>query len=137
RLDDEHDEHRRHADADHDLEREAASQADGGSGSPAAGVTVLPRRRRNAQPIGSYVLVTTRSLSGMMPLSVMWMCSGHTSVQHVVMLQKPIPASPFRSGRRLTLSSGCMSRPAILIIWRGPKNASLRSWWLRTWQTAW
>ena len=25
-----------------------------------------------------------------MPLSVMWMCSGHTSVQHLVMLQRPI-----------------------------------------------
>ena len=33
-----------------------------------------------------------RSLSGMMALSVIWMCSGQTSVQHLVMLQKPSPA---------------------------------------------
>jgi hypothetical protein len=36
---------------------------------------------------GSKYLSTTRSLSGMMALSVMWMCSGHTFVQHLVMLQ--------------------------------------------------
>ena len=38
-----------------------------------------------------------------MPLSVMWICSGQTSVQHLVMLQAPTPASsrdhlaPFKS----------------------------------------
>ena len=40
-----------------------------------------------SQVSGSYLRSTTRSLSGMMPLSVRWMCSGHTSLQHLVMLQ--------------------------------------------------
>ncbi len=40
-----------------------------------------------SQVSGSYFRSTTRSLSGMMPLSVRWMCSGHTSLQHLVMLQ--------------------------------------------------
>ena len=39
------------------------------------------------EPIGSYFTSTTRSFSGMIPLSVILMCSGHTSVQHFVMLQ--------------------------------------------------
>jgi hypothetical protein len=36
---------------------------------------------------GSYLRSTTRSFSGMSALSVILMCSGHTSVQHLVMLQ--------------------------------------------------
>jgi hypothetical protein len=40
-----------------------------------------------SQVRGSYFLSTTRSLSGMSALSVMRMPSGHTSVQHLVMLQ--------------------------------------------------
>ena len=45
---------------------------------------------------------TTRSFSGMMPLSVMWMCSGQTSVQHLVMLHRPMSRSSLTSagGRR-------------------------------------
>ncbi len=42
-----------------------------------------PRKRTN----GSYLASTTRSFIGMMPLSVILMCSGQTSVQHLVMLQ--------------------------------------------------
>ena len=42
---------------------------------------------------GSYLRSTTRSLSGISALSVMWMCSGHTSVQHLVMLHIPRPCS--------------------------------------------
>src|SRR4051812_106155 len=40
-----------------------------------------------SQVSGSYLRSATRSLSGMMPLSVRWMPSGHTSEQHLVMLQ--------------------------------------------------
>ncbi len=36
---------------------------------------------------GSYLRSATRSFIGMSALSVMWMPSGHTSVQHLVMLQ--------------------------------------------------
>ena len=36
---------------------------------------------------GSYLRSTARSFSGMIALSVILMCSGHTSVQHLVMLQ--------------------------------------------------
>jgi len=36
---------------------------------------------------GSYLRPTTRSFIGMIALSVILMCSGHTSVQHLVMLQ--------------------------------------------------
>src|SRR5947209_3230098 len=56
---------------------------------PPAGPTARRslRRPRNGMRTGSYFVSTTRSLSGMIPLSVMWMPSGHTSVQHLVMLQ--------------------------------------------------
>src|SRR4051812_22332395 len=47
----------------------------------------LRRPIRRPRKTGSYLVSTTRSFSGMMPLSVMWMPSGHTSVQHLVMLQ--------------------------------------------------
>ena len=36
---------------------------------------------------GSYLRSTTRSFIGISALSVILMCSGHTSVQHLVMLQ--------------------------------------------------
>ena len=52
---------------------------------------------------------TTRSLSGMIALSVMWMCSGQTSVQHLVMLQRPSPASSAIRSSRSSPSSGCIS----------------------------
>ena len=35
-----------------------------------------------SQTTGSYLRSTTRSLSGIRALSVILMCSGHTSVQH-------------------------------------------------------
>ena len=40
-----------------------------------------------SQTSGSYLRSTTRSLSGISALSVILMCSGQTSVQHLVMLQ--------------------------------------------------
>ena len=40
-----------------------------------------------SQTSGSYLRPTTRSFIGMSALSVILMCSGHTSVQHLVMLQ--------------------------------------------------
>src|ERR1035437_3310919 len=43
-----------------------------------------------SQTNGSYFLSTTRSFMGMMALSVILMCSGQTSVQHLVMLHRPI-----------------------------------------------
>src|SRR6266542_2306398 len=87
RPDDEEDERRRQEHAHDDLEQEPRGQADGGSGSPAPKSAGLPRMRRSAHAIGSYVRDTMRSFSGMIALSVMWMSSGHTSVQHLVMLQ--------------------------------------------------
>src|SRR3954447_2482272 len=57
---------------------------------PPAGPTwrrSLRRPMRSPMKTGSYFVSTTRSFSGMIPLSVMWMPSGHTSVQHLVMLQ--------------------------------------------------
>src|ERR1700676_5430540 len=46
-----------------------------------------PKSLRPTKRTGSQRTSATRSLSGMIALSVMWMCSGHTSVQHLVMLQ--------------------------------------------------
>ena len=49
-------------------------------------------RRRMVLPShtsGSYLRSTTRSFIGMIALSVIWMCSGQTSVQHLVMLHYP------------------------------------------------
>ena len=43
---------------------------------------LLPSKTR-----GSYFVSTTRSFIGMIALSVILMCSGQTSVQHLVMLQ--------------------------------------------------
>ena len=54
-----------------------------------------PRRKSlfPSHTTGSYLPSTARSLSGISALSVILMCSGHTSVQHLVMLQKPRPFS--------------------------------------------
>src|SRR3954452_8085871 len=57
---------------------------------PPAGPTTRRSLRRpifSPRKTGSYFVSTTRSFNGMMPLSVMWMPSGQTSVQHFVMLQ--------------------------------------------------
>src|SRR5260370_864353 len=54
----------------------------------------------------------TRSFSGMMPLSVMWMCSGQTSVQHLVMLHRPMLSVSLSRARRFSVSRGCISRLA-------------------------
>src|SRR4051812_8133459 len=57
---------------------------------PLAGPTTRRSLRRpilSPRKTGSYFVSTTRSFNGMMPLSVMWMPSGQTSVQHLVMLQ--------------------------------------------------
>src|SRR3954451_2427807 len=57
---------------------------------PPAGPTTRRSLRRpilSPRNTGSYFVSTTRSFNGMMPLSVMWMPSGQTSVQHFVMLQ--------------------------------------------------
>src|SRR5439155_132793 len=43
--------------------------------------------------IGSYALSATRSFSGIIALSVMVICSGHTLVQHLVMLHNPMACS--------------------------------------------
>src|ERR1700683_5059835 len=53
------------------------------------GVSLCARRPilSPSQTSGSYLRPTTRSFIGMMALSVILMCSGHTSVQHLVMLQ--------------------------------------------------
>src|SRR5262245_57644838 len=86
-----------------------------------AGCLRLLRNFLSSQTMGSK-LSAMRSFMGMMPLSVMWMCSGHTSVQHLVMLHSPIPAWAPTNSERSTVSSGCMSRPAILMKKRGPAN---------------
>src|SRR6201991_4820016 len=71
------------------------------------------RLRKSLSPshtTGSYLRSTARSLSGISALSVILMFSGHTSVQHFVMLQKPSPCSSCAISERLpTVSSGCMS----------------------------
>ena len=46
-----------------------------------------------ATPAGRSLRSTTRSFIGMIALSVMWMPSGQTSVQHLVMLHMPRPAA--------------------------------------------
>jgi hypothetical protein len=57
----------------------------------------------------------------MIALSVMRIPSGHTSLQHFVMLQSGRPAPFASSSVRSTLSSGCISRLAIRVMNRGPK----------------
>jgi len=80
---------------------------------------------------GSYFEVTTRSFSGMIPLSVMWMPSGHTSVQHFVMLQKPRPIFSCRILVRSFVSSGCISSSAYRMKNRGPAKLFAFSGWSR------
>jgi hypothetical protein len=46
-----------------------------------------PRHHRTSAASGSYTSSTTRSFNGMIALSVMAIDSGHTRVQHLVMLQ--------------------------------------------------
>src|SRR4030095_11411145 len=70
------------------------------------------RNTRSSFLSGSYNSSTTRSWSGMMALSVMVMLSGHTFVQHFVMLQYPMPSAFFRSASRFSVSSGCISSAA-------------------------
>ena len=48
---------------------------------------LFPVIARNTRVTGSKKRSTTRSLSGMIALSVIWMSSGQTLVQHLVMLQ--------------------------------------------------
>ena len=63
----------------------------------------------------------------MIALSVILMFSGHTSVQHLVMLHIPRPAAPWASWRRSWVSSGCMSSSAYRRKNRGPAKAGLFS----------
>jgi aryl-alcohol dehydrogenase-like predicted oxidoreductase len=53
----------------------------------AYGVSVRRPILSPSQTSGSYLRPTTRSFIGMIALSVILMCSGQTSVQHLVMLQ--------------------------------------------------
>src|ERR1019366_2035981 len=71
---------------DRDHHHDDCAQNDDGDQSPWRPKSLRPTKRT-----GSQCTSATRSLSGMMALSVMWMCSGHTSVQHLVMLQYPSP----------------------------------------------
>ena len=54
-------------------------------------LTEIYRNFLNKPPSGSKNSSTTRSFSGIIALSVIVICSGHTFVQHFVMLHKPIP----------------------------------------------
>src|ERR1017187_9286709 len=67
---------------DDDHRDEDRAQNDDADQSP-----LRPKSLRPTKRTGSQCTSATRSLSGMIALSVMWMCSGHTSVQHLVMLQ--------------------------------------------------
>src|SRR6266478_5794920 len=67
---------------------------------------------RNSFDSGSKNRSTTRSLSGMIALSVIVMFSGQTLVQHLVMLQRPMPPWSFNSRNRFPVSSGCISSAA-------------------------
>src|SRR6266581_3651977 len=77
---------------------------------------------RNSFDSGSKKRSTTRSLSGMIALSVIVMFSGQTSVQHFVMLQSPMPPWSFRNPVRSSPSIGCISSPAMRTKKRGPAN---------------
>src|SRR6476660_963026 len=88
-------------------------------------------RRKSLSPSHttvSYLRSAARSLSGISALSVILMCSGHTSVQHLVMLQKPSPFSSCACADRLSrVSSGCISSSVWRIKYWGPENAFLFS----------
>src|ERR1700694_2693916 len=73
----------------------------------------------------------------MIALSVIWISSGQTSVQHLVMLHRPIPNSSFSAFTLETLSRGCISRLATRTKKRGPPKASFSSCSRTTWQTFW
>src|SRR5258708_30437092 len=73
----------------------------------------------------------------MMALSVIWISSGQTSVQHWVMLHAPTPTSSLSTLVREALSSGCISRLATRTKKRGPPKLSVLSCSRRTWQTSW
>src|SRR5215212_6691038 len=74
----------------------------------------------------------------MMELSVMWISTGHTSVQHLVMLQNPTPPRPsLRYSKRLSVSLGCISSHWVLTKKRGPANSGCLWWVRKTWQTSW
>src|SRR5690349_3731980 len=69
-------------------------------------------KMRNNFDNGSKKRSTTRSLSGIIALSVIVMPSGHTLVQHLVMLHSPMPNSFLSSSTRSPTSKGCISRAA-------------------------
>src|SRR5713226_8234329 len=73
----------------------------------------------------------------MIALSVMWMSSGHTSVQHLVMLHRPMPSSSFSIRVRDLESRGCISSAATRTKNRGPPKCSISSCSRRTWHTFW
>ena len=53
----------------------------------------------------------------------MWMSTGQTSVQHLVMLQNPMPLSSLRSASRSASSIRCISSHWFLTKKRGPANS--------------
>lgn len=69
-------------------------------------------KTRNKRVRGSKKRSTTRSFNGIIALSVIVMLSGHTLVQHLVMLHSPMPCSFRKAGTRSATSSGCISRAA-------------------------
>src|SRR5262252_580074 len=75
---------------------------------------------RNSFDSGSKKRSTTRSLSGMIALSVIVMLSGQALVQHLVMLQRPMPNCSLRSSTRSPTSNGCISSAATYTKYRGP-----------------
>ena len=113
-----------------------STTAAGRAASPPSASPARARILRSSQRTGSYRSSATRSFSGMIALSVSWIPSGQTSVQHLVMLHSPTPNSSLMSGLRSSVSSGCMSRVAMWMRKRGP--AKLDFLWSRTtWQTSW
>src|SRR6266481_6177645 len=79
---------------------------------------------RNSFDNGSKNRSTTRSLSGMIALSVIVILSGQTLVQHLVMLQRPTPNCVLRCSTRSPTSNGCISSAAAYTRNRGPMNCS-------------
>src|SRR5579863_3608213 len=67
----------------------------------------------NSFDTGSKKRSTTRSLRGMIALSVIVMFSGQTLVQHLVMLQYPMPCCLRKSGKRSSVSIGFISSCAV------------------------
>src|ERR1700688_271857 len=100
---------------DHDHHHDDRAQNENADQSP-----LRPKSLRPTKRTGSQCTSATRSLSGMIALSVMWMCSGHTSVQHLVMLQYPSPPCSRVCSRRSRMSLGCISSEATRTKNRGP-----------------